>query len=55
MTTNTRTVTLRLRRAWWLTPYFWMVAAMCAITGCEPNMERVTYWVNKALSVEIEG
>jgi hypothetical protein len=49
---NTVTFTLNVSIAWWLTPYFYLLATMCAITGREPNYDRVNYWIGKAVKVK---
>jgi hypothetical protein len=42
--------TTEVRIAWWLKPYFYMLALICAFTGREPNYERVQYWIRKAVT-----
>lgn len=39
--------------AWWLMPYFYVLAAMSAITGREPDWDKVTYWIDRALTAKI--
>lgn len=45
-------LTVKLHIAWWLKPYFYMLALVCAFTGREPNYERVKYWVSKAVTAK---
>lgn len=45
-------IALKVSIAWWIKPYFYILATMCAITGCEPNYERVKYWINRAIKVK---
>jgi hypothetical protein len=49
----TMTLKLRVKVAWWIKPYLYGVITMCAITGCEPNQERVQYWISRAVSVKV--
>jgi hypothetical protein len=49
----TMTFKVRVKVAWWLAPYFHCLAAMCAITGREPNYERVQYWINRAITAKV--
>ena len=46
-------LTLKVRIAWWLKPYFYALATISALTGLEPNYDRVNYWINKAMRLEI--
>lgn len=51
-----RTVTLTMKVSiawWWLKPYFYILATVCALTWLEPNYERVNYWINKAVKVKV--
>lgn len=51
---STHTTTMKISVAWWLQPYCYTLAAICAITGREPNYDRVNYWIIKALSVKAQ-
>jgi len=44
-------ITLRITMAWWWKPYVYGMATMAAITGREPNWERVNVWVKRAMKV----
>lgn len=44
-------ITLRITMAWWWKPYVYGLATMAAITGREPNWERVNVWVKRAMKV----
>jgi hypothetical protein len=46
-------VTFRVGLAWWLKPYFYVLATLCAITGIEPNYERVNYWIDRAIKIRV--
>lgn len=45
-------LTFKVRIAWWLKPYFYVLATISAITGMEPNYERVNYWIKRAVTVK---
>lgn len=45
------TLTLKVSVAWWIKPYLYCVALMCFITRQEPNMDKVGYWVGKAIKI----
>jgi disulfide bond formation protein DsbB len=48
----TLTTKIEVRVAWWLKPYFYVLATIHALTGCEPNYERVQYWINRAITAK---
>lgn len=48
------TCALKIHVAWWLKPYFYVLATIHAVTGCEPNYERVQYWIRKAVTVKAD-
>lgn len=45
--------TVEVKTAWWLKPYFYVLAAMSALTGREPDWKKVEYWIAKALKPKI--
>jgi hypothetical protein len=45
------TMKITFRLAWWFKYYLQGVTFMCAITGCEPDIDKVSYWAGKALRV----
>lgn len=47
-------MTLSIRFAWWLRWYLAGVVLTCRMTGCQPNIERVSYWVRRAIRMRIE-
>lgn len=49
-----RQVTISVFVAWWLRWYIVGVALMCRMTGCAPDVERVAYWVRRAIRMRIE-
>jgi hypothetical protein len=49
---STHTMTLKISLAWWLKPYIYILAAIGALTGQEPNWDRVNYWIGKAVKVK---
>jgi hypothetical protein len=46
-------VTIKL--AWWLRLYIYGIATMAAITGAEPNWDRVKYWVARGTTAKIKA
>ncbi|MBV2181696.1 MAG: hypothetical protein KUL86_10755 [Castellaniella sp.] len=49
-----RQVAIRVSVAWWLRWYLAGVTLMCRMTGCQPNIERVMYWVRRSIRMRIE-
>lgn len=47
------TLTLKVSVAWWLKPYCYMLATISALTGMEPDWERVNYWIGRAVRVKV--
>ncbi len=45
--------TIEVRTAWWLMPYFYVLAAISAVTGRDPDWEKVKYWIGKAVKPRI--
>jgi hypothetical protein len=45
------TITLRVTRSWWVMPYLHTLALLCAITGREPDMEKVTRTLMRGVHV----
>ena len=45
---------LSVHIAWWVIPYLYGVRIMSALTGLEPDMDKVMYWVERGLSVRVE-
>jgi hypothetical protein len=50
---NVGPLIVKVKVVWWLPVYLQTLKTLCEITGMEPNMERVGYWVSKALKTEI--
>ncbi|MBZ2208494.1 hypothetical protein [Massilia soli] len=40
-------------QAWWLTPYFYCLAAFCALTGQEPDIDKLKAVIDRALKTKI--
>ena len=51
----TESFTLKVRVAWWLTPYMYGVAIISALTGREPDWERVNRWINRAITAKVSS
>ncbi|ATQ78293.1 hypothetical protein CR152_30115 [Massilia violaceinigra] len=47
---RTITCALNVRVAWWLMPYLRTLAFICAVTGMEPNMNRVKRVIDKGVT-----
>lgn len=47
-------VAIRISVAWWLRWYILGVTLMCRMTGCQPNIERVSHWVRRSIRMRIE-
>lgn len=47
----TLTLSLNVKVAWWVKPYVSCVGFMCELFDCEPNMDRVKYWVSKGITI----
>jgi hypothetical protein len=41
-----------MRPAWWLQVYLFTLNALRHLLDCEPNMERVEYWLKKGMRFE---
>lgn len=46
-------MTIKVKQAWWLKPYFIGLAAMSALTGLDPDWEKVKRVIDKGLSVKV--
>jgi hypothetical protein len=46
---------IRVTIAWWLIPYFYVLASIAVLTGLEPNYDRVNYWINKAVKAKVSA
>ena len=47
------TIAFRVNTAWWLRLYLYGIVIVNHFTGMSPNMDRVAYWIEKGLSVEV--
>lgn len=45
--------TIKVTQAWWLTPYFYCLAAFCAITGQQPDEEKLKRVIDRALKPKV--
>lgn len=46
-------VVIRVSVSWWLRWYLAGVALMCRMTGCQPDADRVAYWVRRAIKLSM--
>lgn len=51
---NTMKMQVKVTVAWWLKPYLYGVAFMCALTGREFDEDKVNRMINRALRLRIE-
>jgi len=49
----TTALTLKLKVRWWLKLYLSGVLLTARLTHCQPNWERVSYWVGKGIKIEV--
>lgn len=47
------TVTIVFQQSWWLKYYLAGVLAMAHITGREPDLGRVSRWIERGIRVEV--
>lgn len=47
------TVTISIRVAWWAKHYITALRLMALMFGMEPNWDRVNYWLNKAIKMQV--
>lgn len=40
-------------QAWWLTPYFYCLAAFCAISGQQPDEDKLKAIIDRALKMKV--
>ena len=40
--------------AWWVMPYLYGVRALSMLTGMEPDIDKVMYWGERGLSVNVD-
>lgn len=38
-----------IKLAWWLRPYIHCLVATCWLTGKEPDMSKVQYWIRRGI------
>lgn len=48
------TLNVKVTYAWWFPVYFNSVVLLACALDCEPNMERVAFWMSKATTLTIE-
>lgn len=54
MTMATSTLTVKLTVAWWLPVYLHTLALFCVTLGTQPDMDKVSRVVLKAIRIRIE-
>lgn len=48
------TLKLKVSIQWWLRAYLAGVVLTARLTRCEPNWERVRYWVGKGIKLKVK-
>lgn len=46
-------LTLKITRSWWLRYYLHGVVITCALSGREPNLSRLSYWIRRETRVKV--
>lgn len=46
-------IKVSIKLAWWLRVYLRAVGFTCDLTGLEPNMDRVGWWVARGITVKL--
>jgi len=49
MAARTKTVTMQVRVRWWVKHYLAAVALGCYLTGRQPNVDRVSWWLDRGI------
>ncbi|MFC3457242.1 hypothetical protein [Massilia haematophila] len=49
----TTTLTVKLKVRWWLKFYLVGVLLTSRLTHCPPSWERVRYWIDKGIKIEV--
>lgn len=44
---------ISVKRAWWLTPYFYGLATVAAITGREPDWGKVGRMIDRGITAKV--
>ena len=47
------TITATVKWRWWLKHYLLGVVLIARLTGCQPSRERMRYWVDKGIKIEM--
>ncbi|MEO8641860.1 hypothetical protein [Pseudomonas sp.] len=46
-------IKVSVKMTWWLRAYLRGVGFACDLTGLEPNMDRVGWWIARGIKVEL--
>lgn len=44
---------IRIRYAWWVDPYLWLLETFCDVMGTEPDYEKVAKFIMHGAKVEL--
>lgn len=53
MATEAAHLNVKIEFKWWFRVYLNTLASLCSMTGTEPNMERVEYWLKRGFTMRI--
>lgn len=46
-------LTIVIKQAWWLKPYLYGIAIIGALSGREPDWDKVQVWIDRSMRMEI--
>lgn len=46
-------LTIKVSVKWWMRVYINTLIALCQLTGAEPNMEHVSYWLRRGVTFKV--
>ena len=48
------TITLKVRVSWWVKPYIRAIGLLCAITGLQPDADKISQTVMRGMRLEVK-
>lgn len=49
----TTTLKVVITQAWWLKPYLFGISVIGALSGREPDWDKVNHWITRSMRMEI--
>lgn len=46
-------LTIRVSTKWWMRIYINTLIVLCQLTGAQPNMDRVDYWLRRGVTFKV--